>query len=128
MDPSVFLNANLGLFILRLAVAIIFLYHGLPKLMKAKMMGQMMGVSGAAVFFLGIVESLSSLGLILGIYMQAAAVLLAIVMVGAIGMKMMKWKIPFAAMDKTGWEFDLILLAANAAIFFTAGGYYRLIS
>lgn len=127
MDPSVFLNANLGLLILRLAVAIIFLYHGLPKLMKAGMMGQMMGTSGGMVFMLGVVESIASLGLILGVYMQVAAILLAIVMVGAIGMKAMKWKVPFAAMDKTGWEFDLILLAANLAIFFTTGGYYRLI-
>lgn len=128
MDLSAFMNANLGLFVLRLAVAIIFLYHGLPKLMKAGMMGQMIGMPGGMVFMLGIVESLSGLALILGIYMQVAAILLAIVMVGAISMKMMKWRVPFAAMDKTGWEFDFILLAANAAIFFTAGGYYRLIN
>lgn len=122
MDLSVFMNANLGLFILRLVVAIIFLYHGLPKLMKAGMMGQMMGVSGGKVFMLGAVEVFSSAGLILGIYVRLAAILLSVVMVGAIGMKIMKWKVPFAAMDKTGWEFDLILLAANVAILLSGGG------
>ncbi len=43
-------------------------------------------------------------------------------MVGAIGMKMMKWGVPFGAMDKTGWEFDLILLAANIAIILGGDG------
>lgn len=128
MDLSVFMNADLGLFILRLVVAVIFLYHGLPKLMKAKMMGQMMGMSGGMVFILGIVEALSGIGLLLGIYMQLASLLLSIVMVGAIYFKTAKWKTGFAAMDKTGWEFDFILLAATLAIFFTGGGYYRLIS
>lgn len=126
MDLSAFMNADLGLFILRLVVAVIFLYHGLPKLMKAGMMGQMMGMPSVMVFMLGMVEILSSIGLIFGVYIQLASILLSIVMVGAIYFKTAKWKTGFAAMDKTGWEFDLILLAANAAIFFTGGGYYRL--
>lgn len=126
MDVSSFVNADLGLFTLRLAVAIIFLYHSLPKLMKAGMMGQMMNMPSGMVFMLGVVEALSSVGLILGIYMQLASILLSIVMVGAIYFKTAKWKTGFTAMDKTGWEFDFILLAANAAIFFTGGGYYRI--
>lgn len=79
-------------------------------------MAQMMGTSANMVLILGLVEFLSSVGLIFGFYTQLNALLLAIVMVGAIWMKIMKWKVPFAAMDKTGWEFDLILLAANIAI------------
>jgi len=30
--------------------------------------------------------------------------------------------VPFAAMDKTGWEFDLILLFASIAILLGGGG------
>jgi len=74
------------------------------------------------IFMLGAVEFLSSVGLILGLYTQLAALLLAIVMLGAIGFKVMKWKVSFSATDKTGWEFDLILLAANIAILFSGGG------
>jgi uncharacterized membrane protein YphA (DoxX/SURF4 family) len=85
-------------------------------------MAQMVGMPAGMIFMLGTVELLSSLGLILGFYTQLAALLLAIVMVGAIGMKTMKWGVPFAAMDKTGWEFDLILLAANIAILLGGGG------
>lgn len=113
---------NVGLLILRLAVAIIFIYHALPKLKNAKGMAQMMGMPAGMIFMLGGVEFLSSIGLVLGIYTQLAAALLAIVMIGAIYFKMAKWHMPFAAMDKTGWEFDLILLAANIAILLSGGG------
>lgn len=108
---------NTGFFILRLAVAIIFIVHSLPKIKNAKGMAQMMGTSANMVLILGLVELLSSIGLILGVYTKLSALFLAIVMIGAIWFKSVKWKVPFAAMDKTGWEFDLILLAANITIF-----------
>ncbi|MBI3046664.1 MAG: DoxX family protein [Candidatus Harrisonbacteria bacterium] len=113
---------NIGLLVLRLAVAVIFIYHALPKLKNAKGMAQMVGMPAGMILMLGSVEFIASLGLIFGFYTQLAAFLLAIVMVGAIGMKTMKWGVPFAAMDKTGWEFDLILLAANIAILLGGGG------
>lgn len=118
-------NGDLGLFILRLGVAVIFIYHSLPKLMKPKMMAQMVGMASGAVFVLGLVEFLSGLALVFGVQMALASLLLAIIMVGAIIMKMGKWRVPFAAMDKTGWEFDLILLAASLAILLTGGGAIR---
>lgn len=102
-----------GLLVLRLAVAVIFLYHAFPKL-KNKM--------GSAFLVLGVVEGVSGAALVLGFYTQFAALLLAIVMVGAIWMKITKWHAPFSAMDKTGWELDLILLAANIAILLGGGG------
>lgn len=113
---------DIGLFVLRLAIGIIFIYHALPKLKGAKMMSQAMGMPAGMIFMLGAVELLSSVGLVLGIYMQLAALLLGIVMIGAIYFKMAKWHMPFAAMDKTGWEFDLILLAGNIAILLGSGG------
>jgi len=113
---------DIGLLLLRLAVAIIFTYHALPKLKNAKGMAQMMGMPAGMIFMLGGVEFLSSVGLALGVYTQLAAALLAIVMIGAIYFKTVKWHMSFAAMDKTGWEFDLILLAANIAILLSGGG------
>ena|SRR3989344_856195 len=107
---------NAGLMILRLAVAVIFIYHAMPKLKKAKSMAQGMGTSSEMVFMLGLVELLAPIGLILGIYVKLSALLLGIIMIGAIWMKYMKWHVPFSAMDKTGWEFDLILLASNIVI------------
>jgi len=107
---------NIGFLVLRLSVALIFFYHALPKLKNAKGMAQMVGMPAGMVFMLGAVELLASLALVFAFYAQLAALVLGIIMIGAIGMKMMKWHVPFAAMDKTGWEFDLVLLAANVAI------------
>ena len=113
---------DVGLLLLRITIAIIFLYHGLPKLSKAKAMSAMMGMPAGMIFMLGVVEILASLGIAFGVFTQVSALLLAIVMVGAIGTKIMKWNVPFAAMDKTGWEFDLILLFASIAILLGGGG------
>ncbi|MBI2086952.1 MAG: DoxX family protein [Candidatus Zambryskibacteria bacterium] len=113
---------DVGLLLLRIAVASIFLYHGLPKLSRSKEMSQMMGMPAGMIFMLGIVETLASLGVVFGVYTQLSALLLAIVMIGAMGMKMTKWNVPFSAVDKTGWEFDFILLFASIAILLNGGG------
>lgn len=114
--------SDLSFLVIRLVIAAIFIYHALPKLKGAKMMSQAMGMPAGMIFMLGGVELLSSLGMIFGVYIQIAAFLLAMVMVGAIYFKTAKWHMPFGAMDKTGWEFDLILLAANILILVNGGG------
>lgn len=114
--------SDLALLLMRLVIAAIFIYHALPKLKNASGMSQMMGMPSGMIFMLGLVESVSSLGMIFGVYIQIAAFLMAMVMVGAIYFKMVKWHVPFGAMDKTGWEFDLILLAANVFILVNGGG------
>lgn len=114
--------SDFAFLILRLAIAAIFIYHALPKLKNASGMAQMVGMPTGMIFMLGSVEFLSSIGMILGVYIQFAALLLAIVMVGAIYFKIAKWHVPFGAMDKTGWEFDLILLAVNIFLFVNGGG------
>lgn len=113
---------DLGLLVLRLAIAAIFIYHALPKLKSSQAMAQGIGMAPGMVTGLGVVELVSSLGLIFGIYTQLAALLLGIVMIGAIYFKTQKWHVPFLAMDKTGWEFDFILLAASIAVLLTGGG------
>lgn len=113
---------DVGLFLLRSAIAVIFIYHGIPKISKSQMMAQGLGVSSMMVMVLGLVEVLSSIGLLLGFYTQLSALLLALIMIGAIKMKSLKWDVPFSAMDKTGWEFDLILFIACVSILLGGGG------
>ena len=105
-----------GLIILHLAVATIFIYHGWPKISSPQKMAAGMGWPSMVVRLLGAVEILGSLGILFGIQSQIAALLLALVMVGAIWTKMTKWHTPFFASDKTGWEFDFILLAVSLFI------------
>ncbi len=114
--------SDVGFFLLRIAIAVIFIYHGLPKLSKAKEMSLGMGMPAWMIFLLGAVEVLASFGLIFGVYAQLSALLLTLVMLGAIFMKVVKWKVPFSAMDKMGWEFDFILLFASIFILLSGGG------
>ena len=113
------LNQDLGLFVLRLAVAAVFIYHGWPKLKAPAKMAQGMGWTSWKVALLGIVEFGSGLMLLTGFHFRWAAVLLTVVMLGAIYYKIFKWKMKFSMSASTGWELDFILLAANVAIIFT---------
>ena len=111
-----------GLLLLRVFLGIIFIYHGMPKLSMPKAIAKGMGWSSGSIVLLGLVELLSGLALILGFYTEIAALLIIIVMLGALWHKMFKWKIPFSAMDKMGWEFDLILLGAAIVLLFVGVG------
>ena len=95
-----------GLFLLRFAVALVFLMHGWMKLSNSK-------AAGPAYTLLGVVETTSALLMLTGLYIQFAAAALSVVMVGALDMKIFKWKMKFIEEKATGWEFDLVLLAAS---------------
>ncbi len=60
--------SDIALFLLRLSIGVIFIVHGLPKLKGAKAMAPMMGMPVAAVLFLGFIEAICGLELILGVY------------------------------------------------------------
>ena len=111
-----------GLLALRVFLGIIFIYHGMPKLMMSGKMAKGMGWSSGSIVLLGLVELLAGLSVILGFYTEISALLIIIVMLGALFHKMFKWNIPFSAMDKMGWEFDLILLGAAIALLLIGAG------
>ena len=105
------------LFLLRLAVGAIFIYHALPKLKDPRVMASGVGWTSGQVLALGIIEFISGISLIGGLAVRFSALILATVMVGAIYHKMKKWNVPFMSQTSTGWEFDLILLAASLTIY-----------
>jgi len=118
--------ADWGLLALRAAVGIIFIVHGWPKLTGARGMAQAMGQTGTApvAFFTaqGVVEVLGGALLIAGIWTQAVAVVFAVIMLGAIGLKNSMMKTGFMAQQTTGWEFDFVLLAATLLLLTTGPG------
>lgn len=111
-----------GLLVLRVFLGIIFLYHAFPKLSMPYKMAKGIGWSSFAIVILGLFELIGSLFLILGIYAEIGALFVGLVMIGALYHKIFKWNIAFYAMDKTGWEFDFILLGAVVAVFFLGAG------
>ncbi|OGM98713.1 MAG: hypothetical protein A2817_02325 [Candidatus Yanofskybacteria bacterium RIFCSPHIGHO2_01_FULL_39_8b] len=106
-----------GLFLLRLAVGVIFIYHAIPKLRDPQKMASGAGWTNLQVLGLGIIEFMGAVSLIGGVSTRFSALVLAIVMVGAMYHKIKKWHVPFMSAGSTGWEFDFLLFCANLTIY-----------
>ena len=105
---SYFLQFNAwGLWFLQFAVGVIFIVHGWP---KTKKMSNFFGIGGGLH---GLIEVIGGAALIFGFYVREVALVFSLIMLGAIYFKRFKWNIPFSSHTATGWEFDLILLAAS---------------
>ncbi|MBE0410606.1 MAG: DoxX family protein [Anaerolineales bacterium] len=134
MLENIFLPySDWGLFILRLAMGIIFLVHGWPKLNPNSEMKGPAGFGGflkqmgvpLPIFFGWVVALLETVGavlLILGLGTRVLAVLFAINMLVATFTKRRVMKIGFTSQQATGWEFDFALLAISLALLFTGSG------
>ncbi len=125
---------DLGLLILRLALGIIFLVHGWPKLNpNSPMKGtagfagflKQMGVPlpGLFAWVVALLETVGAALLILGLGTRILALGFAIdMLVAAFVAKRGFMKVPFMAQQTTGWELDFALLAASLALLFLGAG------
>lgn len=120
MFPALKRHGDIAFLILRLVIGIIFLYHGWMKLSGLMAGNEMSGI----MTILAIAEPLGGLALILGFLTQLASLGLAIIMIGAIYMKMTAFGVGFAGSQATGWEFDLMILAGCIVLLFIGAGKY----
>lgn len=106
----------LGLLILRVALGVIFLTHGYPKLMKPNMEMQHMfvqhGLPGQFVYVTGVLEVFGGLLLVLGLFTRPAALLLAIEM----GVLIWKMHSSGGILAVHIYEFPLALGAGSIAL------------
>ncbi len=115
-------NANLGLLLIRIALAAVFLVHGIMKLSNIDgtvgFFG-MLGLAPAFAYAVAIVEVVGGALLLVGFQTLIAGIALAVVMVGAIFL---------AKMGKgfTGLEFELVLALASLGLGLTGPGKYAI--
>ncbi len=110
-----------GYLLLRIAVGSIFIYHGLDKLPLWGTAPEGMALPLLYIMrALSIIEPLAGVAVILGFMVQAAALVLSIVMIGALFAKWFLWKAPFSG--QMAWELDLIILGATVTLFLNGGG------
>lgn len=113
-----FLNSlqPLGLAVLRLALAVIFIYHGYPKLVRADAeMHEFFVQHGFPGYFVGLAGILESLGsglLLIGLFTRPVALLLAVEM----GIAIWKVKSVHGVMAVNEYQFELALAAACFAL------------
>jgi putative oxidoreductase len=118
----------LGLLVLRIALGIIFLSHGYPKLAHLRGGTQMQGffvehgLPGYFAYLAGVIETFGGGLLLLGLFTRAAALLLGIEMCVAI------WKVHsgHGYMAVRDYEFPLALAAACFALATVGAGLISL--
>lgn len=107
-----------GLLVLRIALGIIFIFHGYPKLAHLRGANQMQGffvehgLPGYFVYIAGVIETFGGSLLLIGLFTRAAALLLAMEMCVAI------WKVHLAHgyLAVNDYQFPLTLAAACFAL------------
>lgn len=127
MFPQLFRFADLSLLLLRLMMGVVFFSSGWSHVSKSAERSQSIGMSKGLTIFLGLAEIAGSLGIMLGVLQQLAAIGLILIMLGAIYKKIFVWHTGFWG-DKTyGWHYDLMLIIMCVVVLFTDGGRYVLV-
>ena len=114
--------SDIGLLALRIATGVIFIVHGVMKFRMWQPNPPMQGGMLQLMRFLAVVEPIMGVALIVGFLTQISALGGILIMIGALYLKMAVWKMPFRADDKTGWEFDLMILAGCLMLLFAGAG------
>jgi len=116
-------NPDLGLLLLRVGLAVVFIAHGWLKVSDISTFVSNFGNLGIPAFLtymVAYVEFLGGIALLSGVFARSAALLLAVDMFFAI--LLLKFKFGFVG----GYEFELLLLLGVLAIFFAGPGKYSL--
>jgi putative oxidoreductase len=126
MFPQLAQFTDLGILLLRLMVAVIFVTSGWSHVTKSAERSKSIGMSRGFTIFLGAAEVAGGLGVAGGVLTQPAAIGLILIRLGSIEKKIFLWHIGFWG-DKTyGWHYDLMLVVMNLVIIFSDGGRWVL--
>ncbi len=122
-------HAGVGLLVLRLALGLIFIPHGLAKLKNPAELAGLIGKLGlpAPALFAWLVALLESVGavlLIVGLATRLVALGLVVdMLVAIVAVRMRMMKAPFTSTQQVqGWEFEFGLLAMALTLVFTGAG------
>lgn len=115
-----------SLLLLRIMVGIVFVTSGYGHLKAPQQRAESIGMSVGFTVFLGIAELLGGIAVIIGFLTQWAAIGLVLIMLGAIYMKIAKWKTGFWGEKSSGWHYELMFIVMNLVILCTGGGYFSL--
>ena len=114
--------APLALILLRILLAIMFIDGGRRHVADPRDRGEGMGLSAIFTFILGVVEVVAGLLVLVGLWIQIAALMLIIVMLGAIYFKVFVWKTGMYGDKNNGWYYDALLLASAEVLLTMSAG------
>jgi putative oxidoreductase len=120
--PQLLRFSDVALLCLRLLVAAVFFESGRRHASDPVGRAASIGLSPGVTRVLGWSEMVAALGVALGVFTQLAALVLILVMLGAIQKKIFTWHIGFWGDNTYGWHYALTVLVANLVILTTSGG------
>ena len=126
MFPQLARFTDLGILLLRLMVALVFVTSGYNHLKDLEARAKSIEMSKDLAIFLGIAEVAGGLGVAVGVLTQLAAFGLILIMLGAIQKKIFVWHTGFWGEKTYGWHYDLMFVLMNLVIAVTNGGAYVL--
>jgi putative oxidoreductase len=95
MIPETDFLTDYALLLLRILVAVIFFSSGKSHVLNPKERGKSIGMPPTATSFLGITEILGAISMAAGIFPQIGALILILIMSGAIYKKIFEWDTGF---------------------------------
>jgi putative oxidoreductase len=122
--PQLARFTDLGILLLRMMVAAVFVTSGWSHVAKAEERSKSIEMSKGFTMVLGIAELAGGLGVLFGVLTQLAAIGLILVMLGAIQKKIFVWHTGFWGEKASGWHYDLMFVLMCLMILFTSGGRY----
>ena len=125
--PQLARFTDLGILLLRLMVALVFVTSGVNHLKDPEARAKSIELPKSFTIFLGIAEVAGGLGVAAGVLTQLAAFGLILIMLGAIQKKIASWHTGFWGEKTYGWHYDLMFILMNLVIAFTNGGAYVLL-
>ncbi|MFL6439192.1 MAG: DoxX family protein [Terriglobales bacterium] len=118
---------DIALLMMRLMLGLIFFTSGWKHASNPEERSADIEMSKRFTFLLGIIECAGALGVTFGVLTQFAALVLILIMLGAIQKKVFRWHISFwGKHDTDGWSYDTIMILMNLVIATSAGGRFAL--
>ncbi len=126
MFPQLARFTDLGILLMRLMVALVFVTSGYNHLKDPAARAKSIEMPKGFTIFLGIAEVAGALGVAFGVLTQLAAFGLILIMLGAMQKKIFAWHTGFWGEKASGWHYELMFVLMNLVIAFTNGGAYTL--
>jgi putative oxidoreductase len=121
--PQLARFTDVALLLLRIMVGLIVITSGWKHLSNPAERSKDIGMSKAFTAFLGAGELVGGLGVTFGLFTQLAAMVLILIMLGAIQKKIFVWKTGFWGPSGTnGWSYDTMMIVMLLVILTTSGG------
>jgi putative oxidoreductase len=127
-------NVDMGILILRIAVGVVMIAHGIPKIFwKRKIYDKKWkndyGLPVGSVIFTGFLQVLCGLAVVVGFYTQIAALILTLNMLVATYTSIWKHGEGFLTTPEgKGWDINFLLIGTFLALIFLGDGAHSLVA